>query len=762
LKPNINHKRMRNSHHQLHVGGNICNVVAVCLTMTWLSAIHSNAVAQSAESRAVLRQSGAGAVSPDRLSKADQEPSQWMASGRDESAAFFSPLKQIDASTASRLGFSWQFKTDTYRGMEATPLVVDGVLYVSGTWGTVYAIDGATGIRKWVFNPHNEPAFARWSSNDVTTRGLTIWQGKVFAVATDCKLYALDARDGHIAWQTQTLAENLPGYACSGAPQIAGHVVVVGNAGGDNLAGGVRGYVSAFDIKNGKLAWRFYTVPKLGDPQPTPELAHAAETWDPKRDPTFGGGGTVWGLMTYDPVLDLLYFGTGNAAPYNGKRDWSGGTSTDRLYAASIIALHAASGRMAWYYQTTPGDVWDYDAAMNLVLARLTIDGKPHQVLMQANKNGYFYVLDRENGHPLSVRPFVYMNWSTGIDHNFRPIVSRDGDYAASPKIVYPSGWGAHSWPPMSYSKTTGLVYIPTIETGNIYADVRTNPYSQLSDVDQAFGVAIFVPDKLFSYEPLEAMVGPLPRFPSLSPSGNKPRLRGVLKAWDPIAGKVAWEQQTSQDYMLLDGGALSTAGGLVFAGREDGHFVVYDAASGRILKDFDTGTAIEAAPMTYSVNGVQYVAILCGHGGSNYFFLGTPAMQYANEGRVLTFALDGAPEVPKPARRPEAPPYAQPPPRMGTLEFVNAGRNLFFIHCARCHTLGVPAISPDLSRSAMVASFDALKEIVLKGVLQPNGMPRFSDVLSAADVSALQGYLIDQWWQAYDEQKANEGKLVH
>jgi quinohemoprotein ethanol dehydrogenase len=417
---------------------------------------------------------------------------------------------------------------------------------------------------------------------------------------------------------------------------------------------------------------------------------------------------------------------------------------------------------MAWYYQTTPGDVWDYDAAMNLVLARLTIDGKPHQVLMQANKNGYFYVLDRENGHPLSVRPFVYMNWSTGIDQNFRPIVSRDGDYAASPKIVYPSGWGAHSWPPMSYSKTTGLVYIPTIETGMILADVRTNPHSQLSDVDQAFGVAIFVPDKLFSYEPLEAMVGPLPRFPSLSPSGNKPRLRGVLKAWDPIAGKIAWEQQTSQNYMLLDGGALSTAGGLVFAGREDGHFVVYDAASGRILKDFDTGTAIEAAPMTYSVNGVQYVAILCGHGGSNYFFLGTPAMLYANEGRVLTFALDGAPEVPKPARRPEAPPYAQPPPRMGTPEFVNAGRNLFFIHCARCHTLGVPAISPDLSRSAVVASFDALKEVVLKGVLQPNGMPRFSDVLTAADVSALQGYLIDQWWQAYDEQKANEGKPVH
>jgi glucose dehydrogenase len=232
---------MRNSHDQLHVGGKICNGVAACLAVACLS-FHSNAGAQSAESRAVLQPSP-GAVSLDRLRRADQEPGQWMTTGRDQSAAFFSPLKQIDKSTASRLGFAWQFKTDTYRGMEATPLVVDGVLYVSGTWGSVYAIDGATGVRKWAFDPHNDPSFdassARWSGDDVTTRGLTIWQGKVFAVSTDCKLYALDARDGHIVWQRETLAEKLPGYACSGAPQIAGRVVVVGNAGGDNLAGGV-------------------------------------------------------------------------------------------------------------------------------------------------------------------------------------------------------------------------------------------------------------------------------------------------------------------------------------------------------------------------------------------------------------------------------------------------------------------------------------------------------------------------------------------
>ena len=729
--------------------------------------VSGSIVAESAAVDASVSLSGAGAASFDRLRKSDQEPGQWLVTGRDSSAAFFSPLEQINTSTVSRLGFAWQFKTDTYRGMEATPLVVDGVLYVSGTWGSAYAIDAATGSRKWAFDPHTDPAFtpgaARWSGNDVTSRGLAVWQGKVFTIATDCSLYALDARDGHIVWQTQTLAEKIPGYSCSGAPQIAGRFVVVGNAGGDNLAGGIRGYVSAFDLTTGKLVWRFYTVPKIGDPHPTPELVQAARTWDPKRNPAFGGGGTVWGLMAYDPDLDLLYFGTGNAAPYDAKRDWSGGTSTDRLYAASIIALHATDGTMAWHYQTTPGDVWDYDAAMNLVLASLRINGQPRRVLMQANKNGYFYVLDRENGHPISARPFVYMNWSSGMDPSFRPIVSRAVDYSSSPKINYPSSYGAHTWPPMSYSETTGLVYIPTIETGTGITDVKTNPNAKIHDIDGSTGIAFIVPDKLLSYEFSESVLGPLPRFPSTPPDGNKPRLRGVLKAWDPIAGKVVWEQQTSQDFMLLDGGTLSTAGGLVFAGREDGHFIVYDARSGKVLKDLDIGIAVQAAPMTYSVNGVQYVSVLCGHGGgANYIFSGTAGTQYVNEGKVLTFALDGAPVAPKPAPKPKLPPYPQPPPRTGTAQSLIAGRDLYLMHCARCHTLGVPAITPDLSRSNIVRSLDALKGVVLQGILQPRGMPRFSDVLNSTDVSNLQSYFIDQWGQSYDAEQAAQKRAAH
>ena len=699
-----------------------------------------------------------GDVSTARLRQADKEPGQWMAPGRDAGGSFYSPLQQINRQSVSRLGFAWTFKTGTFRGMEATPMMVDGVLYVSGIWGAAYAVDATSGARLWAFDPHSDPRFARWVGDDVSTRGLTVWKGKVYAIATDCRLFALDARTGTVVWQTPTLVKDTPGYACSGAPQVAGGVVVVGNVGGENNDGGVRGYTSAFDLDSGKLAWRFYTVPSLTDKTPSVALRRAALTWDPKRDPAFGGGGTVWGLMGYDSDLDLLYFGTGNAAPWNAPRDWAGGKSTDRLYAASIIALHAATGKMAWYYQTTPGDVWDYDATMNVVLATLTLDGKQRRVIMQANKNGYFYVLDRKTGEPLSAKPFSYMNWSSGMDASFRPIVDRAAEYRTSPKIVYPSGYGAHSWPPMSYSESTGLVYIPTIETGNILADVRTNPGSQLRTIDQATNIALIVPDKFLSYDFWEPMIGTIPRFPVTAPDSNKPRLRAAIKAWDPVAAKVVWEQQTSQDYLLLDGGALSTAGGLVFAGREDGHFVVYDAATGEVLKDIDTGSAIEAAPMTYMVGGKQYVAVLCGHGGENYFFEGTAALKYLNEGRILTFALDGADEVPKPAERPPPPPYREPQARTASPDAVIAGRNLFITHCARCHALGIPAISADLTRSSIVADINSLKAVLLKGVLQPLGMPRFNDVLSAGDVASLQSYLIDQSWDAYKTQEAAKG----
>jgi quinohemoprotein ethanol dehydrogenase len=722
----------------------------VCLSILSMSGLVAPAGALAADAQVAPAR-----VSLDRLEHADHEPGQWMVSGRDLGGSFYSPLAQIDRKSVDRLGFAWQFKTGTFRGTQATPVAVDGTLYFSGTWGAVYAVDAATGSKRWAFEPPVDHSFARWSGMDAQTRGVAVWNGWVYVVSTDCQLFALDARTGKTAWQTSTLTAGARGYTCTGAPVVAGKFVVVGNGLSENDPKDVRGYVSAFDPKNGKLAWRFNVVPSVTDRNPTPEMRIAAQTWDPKRDPAYGGGGNAWAWMAYDAKLDLIYFGTGNPTPWSADRDWSG-TSRDRLYTDSIVALRASSGRMAWYYQTTPGDIWDYDSAMNVVLATLTLEGKERRVLLQANKNGYFYVLDRGTGHPISVSPFAYMNWASGIDASFRPVVPRESDYSKSGKVIYPSAVGAHSWQPMSYSPATGLVYIPTLETGNIMINVQTDPSSQLSDVDQSLGVELIFPDKTLSYDFWQPILGAIPKFPTTPPAGGTKLVRSLLRAFDPVKGRIAWEQQTSEDVLVMDGGAISTAGGLVFAGREDGMFIAYDASTGKILKQIDTGTPIMAAPMTYMVEGRQYVAVLGGHGGQYLSFLGTSSMKYVNEARLLAFALDGSGEVPKPPIRPEMA-YNDPPAPTGSPALVNAGRNLYLTYCVRCHTLGTPAVTPDLSRSNVVASIDAFKAVVLNGALLARGMPRWDDTLTSGDAEALQSYFIDEWRKAYAAQAASK-----
>ena len=678
----------------------------------------------------------------------------WPWNGRTPAGEFYAPLTQLDVGNASRLGFAWQFKTGTFRGMEGTPLVVGGVMYVPGLWGFVYALDARTGRLRWTFDPQTDRQHARSAGNDVSTRGLALYRGKVYSIATDCRLFALDAKTGHILWKADTLERHDSDYACNGAPQVAGKVVAIGNSGGDNGKGGMRGYVSGYDLNSGRLVWRFYTVPSLRDSKPTPELVRAATTWDPNRNPSFGGGGSVWGLMSYDAALDLLYFGTGNAAPYDASRDWSGGRSTDRLYAASIVAVSAATGRMRWYYQTTPGDIWDFDANANLILADLPFNGRARRVLMQANKNGYFYVLDRATGEPLLARSFAYLNWSTGMSPDFRPIATRDVDYGAGPKVVYPSLVGAHSWPPMSFSPSTRLVYVPVIEMPNIIVDLTKATNARVTGMDTAFSNAFVFPEKGLSYESQESLFGALPRFPLSSPDGKRPMVRSVLKAIDPTSGSVVWQQPTSTDYLVLDGGVLSTATGLIFAGREDGRFVAYDASTGRVLKEIDTGSPIMAAPMSYEIDGRQYVAVLCGHGGAKFDLTGTAAMHYVNEGRVLVFALDGAPEVPRPASR-QLEKYREPPARAGTPEQVATGRAQFVQWCSRCHTLGSPGLTPDLSRlNDGIAALDTFRAIVRGGAFVPLGMPRFDDALSDADAAAIHAYLIDQAWEQFRRQE--------
>lgn len=694
------------------------------------------------------------AVAASWAASPDDPPAAAMSGEAADPTTHYSPLSQINSGNVKDLGFAWEFKTGTSRGMEATPIVVEGLMYTSGPWGIVYAVDAANGTLRWSFDPHSDAQVARYANVDAANRGVALEGNTVYVTALDCRTFALNARTGAEQWKVAT-AERAT-YACSGAPLIAGHVLVVGNGGGDTGPGGMRGYVSAYDLHSGALRWRFYTVPRRGDAHPSVAMQHAEATWNPDRDRKFGGGGAVWDGMAYDADANLVFIGTGNAAPYLGARGGKGRTY-DRLYTASILALDGASGRLVWYYQTTPGDIWDYDADAKFVLADLRIGGKVRKVLMQANKNGYFYVLDRLTGEPLSARPFSYINWSAGMGARFRPIERTDADYSAAPRLVYPGAQGAHSWAPMSFDPATGLVYIPTLEVPNLIVNLAANPGASVKYIDGGTGPGFATTDRDFRAADVVPLFGPLPEVPARRPDGQ-PRVQALLKAWDPAAGKVVWQQRTSEDHFVLDGGALSTAGNLVFAGREDGRFVAYAADTGAVLKSIDTGTATMAAPMTYAIGAVQYLAVMQGHGGSiMYSYEGTAAMNRANQDRILVLKLGGA-SVPMPPPRVSAP-YSQPPPRHGTAAQVQSGRSLFFTWCSKCHSLGVPAVTPDLSRLGRgIGSAEIFKSIVLGGTLVPLGMARFDDVLSGKDADDIHAFLLDRAWDAYTSQFAHRG----
>jgi quinohemoprotein ethanol dehydrogenase len=694
-----------------------------------------------------------GQVTNSRLEGRAGEPGQWMTEGGDWQGSYYSPLAAINAGNVRHLGFAWEFKTGTFRGLEATPLVVDGVMYASGNWGIVYALDARNGSLLWRFNPHYDGQVARYSgAADVANRGVAVFEGRVFVVALDCRLYALNARTGGVLWQIAT--NEGPKYTCTGRPTIAGRVVVVGNGGGDFGAGGVRGYVSAYALDTGRLKWRFYTVPSLSEARPALEMQAAAASWDSRRDPTFGGGGTVWDGMGYDPHLGLVYFGTGNAAPYLADREING-RPVDRLYAASIIALHADTGRMAWYYQTTPGDIWDFDATAPFVLADLVIAGSTRSTLIQANKNGYFYVLDRTTGQPISAKAFTYINWSSGLDPNFRPIVRADATWGTRPRMIYPGIQGAHAWAPMSYNPKLGLAYIPVMDAPYVLINVAQNPGSTVKFVDSATHAAALLPDKDYRPEDATPLYGELPRLPAAHPKTGGPLVRSALLAWDPVHQRAVWRQQTSRDYLVLDGGVLATAGNLVFAGREDGYFVAYAADTGKVLKQLDTGVATMAAPMTYDVDGTQYIAVMQGHGGGYMASVaGTAALRYVNEGRILALKLGGTADIPKPKLR-AIEPRQQPPPRHGSTQDIVTGRTLFYEWCSACHTLGLTSITPDLTRlDRGIGDPQVFRAIVLKGALTPLGMSRFDEDLTEKDADALHAFLVDQAWQEYEVER--------
>jgi quinohemoprotein ethanol dehydrogenase len=683
----------------------------------------------------------AGRVDALRLAAADTEPGQWLTAGRDANGSYHSPLADINADNASHLGFAWAYDLNTRRGLEATPVVVDGTLYFSGNFGRVYAIDAASGAEKWVYDPQVDGQWGRYACCDAVNRGVAVWQGRVFVGALDGYLHAIDAATGKRLWKVDTLTQRDPQhpYTLPGAPVVAGDSVVLGTGGAEFA--GVRGYVAAFDQSDGHLKWRFYTVPrdpKAGD-QDQPHLVAAVKTWDPQRPWEKGSGGTVWDGLSYDPDLKLLFVGTANGAPYQVQQNDR--PEGDNLFTASIVAIRADTGELAWWYQATPGNRWDYDSTQKMIFADLDLGQGPRKVLMQANKNGFLYVLDRGTGELLGAHSFAYQNWTLGLDPiTHRPKIDPATGSAAGARLIFPGPAGAHSWQPMSFDAHSTLAFIPTIEQGMVWIDTTKR---RAGYMDAVFNEPEFAPED-YQPETLKSLYGPLPPLTALTKGIPGPvASRGVLRAVNPISGKTLWEQPTASAW---DGGVLSTDGNLVLQGDVRGMLNVYAADSGHRLTTVDLGTSVMAAPMTYKVNGTQYVAVLAGLGGANLavpFPEGSAAAVYGNAGRLIVLKLDGG-TVPKPSPVKDHP-LAEPPVRTGTAAQIAQGEVLYNRYCGRCHVFG-QGVLPDLRR--LSTTTDGLfYDIVLNGLLASAGMARWDDVLSRSDAQAIHAYVNDQAW---------------
>ncbi|QUD88477.1 PQQ-dependent dehydrogenase, methanol/ethanol family [Phenylobacterium montanum] len=671
---------------------------------------------------------GPAAVDAQRLTEADKDPGNWMSHGRTYSEQRFSPLDKVNASNVKDLGLAWSYELSTNRGVETTPIVVDGVMYVTSSWSLVYALDAKTGKELWKYDPKVPREVGHNACCDVVNRGVAVWKGRVYVATLDGRLVALDAKTGQPAWSVVTVDQTKP-YTITMAPRIIKGKVMVGNSGSEY---GVRGYVSAYDADDGKLIWRFYTVP--GDPKKPFEnkaMEAAAKTWSGDWW-TMGGGGSPWDSMSYDPETNLLFFGTGNGLPWDEKaRSPKGG---DNLYLASIIAVDADTGEYRWHVQTTPGDSWDFDSTQTLTLADLTIDGQPRKVVMQASKNGFFYVIDRASGKLISAKNYVPTTWASGVDlATGKPIEIGDDHYKAAPTVMLPSSFGGHNWHPMAFSPKTGLVYIPAQE------------------VPGAFGT-----DDKFAYRPGEwntatnTDLNTLPADPKAR-AAMRNSLKGYLLAWDPVKQKEAWRVAHVGPW---NGGTLATGGGLVFQGTADGHFNAYDAANGNPLWSADTYTATLAGPMTYTVDGEQYVAVGAGFGSIFYLAAGfaVPKVGTPENGKILVYKLGGAAKLQKPdLERIEMP---KPPAMTASAQVVTQGHSLFNRNCLVCH--GYNAISggviPDLRYSPLIANAADFKDVVLGGSRKSNGMVSFAKQLSEADAEAVRAYVISEANAGYAE----------
>ncbi len=647
-------------------------------------------------------------VDATRMGGADHEPGNWMSYGRTYSEQRFSPLSQITADNVKQLGLVWYADLDTNRGQEATPLVIDGVLYVSTAWSMVKAYDARTGALLWSYDPEVPRVIGVNGCCDVVNRGVAAWQGKIFVGAFDGRLIALDARTGKPVWSVTTVDPSKP-YTITMAPRVIKGRVVIGNSGGEY---GIRGYVSAYDANTGKLAWRFYTVP--GDPSKPFEndaMAMAAKTWQGDWW-KWGGGGAAWEGLSYDPTLNLIYFGVGNGLEWNqGYRSASQG---DNLFLSSIVAIDADTGKYVWHYQATPGDEWDFDAVQQLILADLAIDGARRQVIMQANKNGFFYVLDRKTGQLISANNFTPVTWSSGIDPKTGRPVEKPGiryDRTGKRADLVPGALGAHSWQSMAFNPKTGLVYIPAQEIPMSYESVKN-----------------------FEPLPMGWNVG--------TATTNLPNVKGYLIAWDPTNQKEVWRANYLGPW---NGGILTSAGNLVVQGNAAGDISAYRADTGTKLWSMFAQSPVMAAPMTYQVNGEQYIAVLSGWGGAYPLLQGQGSAKSGNErnvSRLLVFKLGAKADLP--ALPPEPKLVIDPPADTASPATVAQGEGLYNQFCSVCHGEAAVAggITPDLRGSPFIA-VDAWYSVLLDGALQQGGMAPFKSVLDRSKAAAIRDYLV-------------------
>ena len=662
----------------------------------------------------------------ERIVNADAETGNWLLHGRTFGEPRYSPLDAINTDNVSGLQLAWYLDLPGARGQEATPLVIDGVMYTTSAWSHVLAVDAASGELLWHFDPEVPKAVAVKGCCDAVNRGAAYLDRRVFVGTLDGRLIAIDAGTGKELWSVVTVDQAKP-FTITGAPRVANGKVFIGNGGAEF---GVRGYVSAYAAHSGDMLWRFYTVPGgPGDPVGTEPAESQAATWNGEWW-KLGGGGTVWDSMAYDSDTNTLYFGVGNGTPWNPNLRSAG--EGDNWFLSSIVAVDADNGEYKWHYQTTPGEAWDYTATQHMILADIEIEGEVRKVLMQAPKNGFFYVLDRVTGELISAENFVDINWASHVDlETGRPVVNPEAQYwkTGKPALVAPGFLGAHNWHPMSYSPDTGLVYLPAQQIAFPYlGDDNQSPRTLAVNVGLDTSVAAFPDDP-----------GVIDKI--------KQATSGRLLAWNPAAQEEVWRVEYPGPW---NGGVLSTAGGLVFQGSATGYVNAYRADDGETLWQFPAQTGIVAPPISYAVDGEQYITVSAGWGGIFPLITGPMAYDAAdgepiNRSRLLTFKLGGTAELPATTEQ------LRDMPDLTAEELdeqqVAEGFHVYDRFCGGCHGAGAVGggVIPDLRYSGYIQAAPAFKQAVLDGILSSRGMVGFGAEISAAEAEAVRAYLISR-----------------